>query len=317
MSFKIFSGSDCQLAERVASLLNKKLGEIELKRFSDNEIYVRIGENVRGIDTFVVQSTDSLTLPDRLLELLLIIDALKRASAKSIAAVIPYFGYSRQDKKDRSGEPISVSLISELLEAAGATRVVTIDIHSPQIQGMFNFPVDNLTAILILSSYFEKYNSEPLVVVSPDVGGVKRARMFAKRLNAPLAIIDKRRPAPNKAKVMHVIGDVDKKVAVIVDDMIDTGGTVSEAANALTKNGAKKVFVCATHGLFSGPALKRIENSALEKVVVTDTISPKRKNKKIAYLSVAPLLAEAIKRTVNNQSLAPLFERLPERYKFL
>ncbi len=308
----ILSGSSNRpLAEKISQKLNKPLAGIEIRRFSDGELFVEIGENVRGRAIYIIQST-SRPANDTLMELLVIIDALKRASAKEITAVIPYYGYARQDRKVAPRTPISAKLVADLLTAAGATRIVSMDLHAAQIQGFFNIPFDNLYASPVILEYFknEMKDVKDLVVVSPDAGGVERARAFAKRLNASVAMIDKRRVAPNVAKAMNVIGDVDGKTAIILDDMIDTAGTLTEAAQAIAQHGAKSVYAAATHGVLSGPAVERIKNSALQKVIITDTITMSAEAaacSKIVQLSVADLLAEAIHRIHNHDSVSSLF----------
>lgn len=299
------------LAEKICDKLGKPLGQAEVRRFSDGEVFVEIGENVRGRDVYVIQSTCQ-PVNDTLMELLIMVDALKRASAKEITAVVPYYGYGRQDRKVAPRTPISAKLVADLFEAAGATRVVSMDLHAGQIQGFFNIPFDNLFSSPVLLDYLRKEmkGAKNLVLVSPDAGGVERARAFAKRLDASVAVIDKRRTAPNVAKAMNIIGDVEGKVAVILDDMIDTAGTLTEATSAVLEHGAKQVYAVATHGVLSGPAIERISQSKLEKVIVTDTIllSDAAKNcPRIIQLSVADLLAEAIYRIHNYDSVSSLF----------
>lgn len=305
-----------ELAQKISERLERNLGVIESRRFSDGEIFVEIKENVRGRAVYLIQTTCT-PVNDTLMELLITIDALKRASAKEISVVLPYYGYSRQDRKVAPRTPISAKLIADLLTVAGATRVVSVDLHAGQIQGFFNIPFDNLYAQPVILQYIQS-NILPaaqaegceMVIVSPDAGGVERARSLAKRLNASVAIIDKRRTGPNVAKAMNIIGDVDGKVAVIIDDMIDTAGTLTEAVNAVLDHGAKKVFAAATHGVLSGPAVQRINDSRIEKVIVTDTIplsEAARSSKKIEQLSVAPLLAEAIYRIHHYDSVSSLF----------
>lgn len=299
------------LAQRICEKLGKTLGHADPKRFSDGEIFVEIGENVRGRDVYLIQST-CRPVNDTLMELLVMIDALKRASAKEITAVVPYYGYARQDRKVAPRTPISAKMVADLFVAAGATRVVAMDLHAGQIQGFFNIPFDNLFAGPVLLDYIRKelVNLGELVIVSPDAGGVERARAFAKRLEATVAMIDKRRIGPNIAKAMNIVGDVSGKVAVILDDMIDTAGTLTEAADAVLQHGAKQVFAVATHGVLSGPALQRIRDSKIEKVIVTDTIpltAEAALMPKIVQLSVADLLAEAIYRIHNYDSVSSLF----------
>ncbi|MSP62291.1 MAG: ribose-phosphate pyrophosphokinase [Myxococcales bacterium] len=306
----IFSGNAHRdLAEAICRCVEARPGAAEVTRFSDGEIYVEIGENVRGVNCFVVQPTCS-PVNDNLLELLIMIDALKRASAGSIVAVMPYFGYARQDRKVKPRTPISAKLVADLVGAAGADRVVAIDLHAGQIQGFFNLPVDHLFAMPVMIDYLKSNTSKDSVIVSPDAGGVERARAYAKRLGSSLAIIDKRRSSPNVSEVMNIIGDVKGRDAIIVDDMIDTAGTLAQAAKGVMDAGARSVSACATHGVLSGPAISRIEASALTQVIVTDTIPlrPEAKAcKKIVQLSVARLLGEAIKRIHHGDSISSLF----------
>jgi len=299
------------LAEKICEKLGKTLGKAELRRFSDGEVFVEIKENVRGRDVYLIQST-CRPVNDTLMELLIMIDALKRASAKDITAVVPYYGYGRQDRKVAPRTPISAKLVADLLTTAGATRVVAMDLHAGQIQGFFNIPFDNLFSSPVLFEYItrEMPGKDNLVIVSPDAGGVERARAFAKRLDASVAMVDKRRTAPNVAKAMNIIGDVEGKVAIILDDMIDTAGTLTEAADAVLQKGAISVFAAATHGVLSGPAIERIQKSHVEKVIITDTIplSPEAAAcGKIVQLSVADVLAEAIHRIHNYDSVSSLF----------
>jgi ribose-phosphate pyrophosphokinase len=299
------------LAQKICDKLGKNLGHAEVKRFSDGEIFVEVGENVRGRDVYVIQST-CRPVNDTLMELLIMIDALKRASAKEITAVVPYYGYSRQDRKVAPRTPISAKLVADLFAAAGATRVVSMDLHAGQIQGFFDIPFDNLFSSPVIVDYITKQigSGSDIVMVSPDAGGVERARAYAKRLDASVAMIDKRRTGPNVAKAMNVIGEVDGKTVVILDDMIDTAGTLTEAAHAVLDRGAKKVYAAATHGVLSGPAIERIQKSKIESVIVTDTIplTPEMiACKKIIQLSVADLFAEAIYRIHNYDSVSSLF----------
>ncbi len=308
---KIFSGnSNPELAIKICSSLGVPLGDARVRRFSDGEVLVEIGENVRGRDVYVVQSTCAPT-NDNLMELLVITDALKRASAATITAVIPYYGYARQDRKAAPRTPITAKLVADLVTTAGVNRVVTIDLHAGQIQGFFNIPVDNLYAAPVILNYLkDRFSSEEVVMVSPDAGGTERARAFAKRLDYSLAVIDKRRTGPNVAEVMHLIGDVRGKIAIILDDMIDTAGTLTQAAKALKENGAKGIYACATHGVLSGPAIDRINASDIEEVVLTDTIplgDKEATTTKIKMLSVAELLAEAIRRIHEDESVSSLF----------
>ncbi len=310
---KLISGnSNRPLAEKISKGLGIPLADAVVKRFSDGEVNVEIRESVRGYDVFVIQST-SPPVNDNLMELLILMDALKRASAERINAVIPYYGYARQDRKVAPRAPISAKLVADLLTVAGAHRVITCDLHAGQIQGFFDIPVDNLYALPVLLPYIrENFGSgDDIVIVSPDAGGVERARAFAKRLGCSLSIIDKRRDAPNVSKVMHVIGDVRDKFAVIIDDMVDTAGTICNASDALLEEGAKGVAACCTHPVLSGPALERIKGSSLVKLVVTDTI-PLREGAedidKIDVVSVSELFSEAIKRIHYEDSVSALFE---------
>ncbi len=299
------------LAEKICEKLGKPLGQSDVRRFSDGEVFVEIKENVRGRDVYVIQSTSS-PVNDTLMELLILIDALKRASAKEINAVVPYYGYARQDRKVAPRTPISAKLVADLFVAAGATRVVSMDLHAGQIQGFFDIPFDNLFSSPVVLDHLKKEMNgyTDVVMVSPDAGGVERARAYAKRLDASVAMIDKRRTGPNVAQAMNVVGEVEGKVAIILDDMIDTAGTLTEAAHAVLEKGATKVFAAATHGVLSGPAIDRIMKSRIERVVVTDTIplSPQaQKCEKIVQVSVAGLLAEAIHRIHNYDSVSSLF----------
>lgn len=308
--FVIFSGnSNPILSQKICEYINVPLGGEKVKRFSDGEIQIEIDENVRSKEVFVIQSICS-PVNENLVELLLMLDALKRASANRITAVIPYYGYARQDKKVAPRVPISAKLVADLLTVAGAARIITMDLHSGQIQGFFNIPVDNLFAAPVIIDYIRKKFNNDLVIVSPDAGGVERARAFAKRLNAGLAIIDKRRDAPNQAKAMAVIGDVADKVVVILDDMVDTSGTLVEAAGAIMKNGAREIHASCCHAVLSGPAIERIEDSDLKTLVVTDTI-PLKKNAracdKIKVLSISELIGEAIIRSFTGDSVTSLF----------
>jgi ribose-phosphate pyrophosphokinase len=306
----IFSGnSNPDLAGRISGHLNRSLGAAEIKTFSDGEIQIEIDENVRSKDVFVIQSTCH-PVNDNLMELLLMIDAFKRSSASRITAVIPYFGYARQDKKVAPRVPISAKLVADLLTTAGANRIITMDLHAGQIQGFFNIPVDNLFAAPVLIEYMNQAFPDENVIVSPDAGGVERARAYAKRLNCGLAIIDKRRDAPNQAKAMAVIGQVAGKKTIILDDMVDTAGTLTEAAHALKEYGASEVHAYCTHAVLSGPAIDRILDSPLKSVVVTDTIPLGEKiNRcsKLKVLSVTPLFAEAIIRSHRGDSVTSLF----------
>jgi ribose-phosphate pyrophosphokinase len=308
--FKMFTlNSNRKLAQEMSEILGCELGKSSVSRFSDGEIHINIEESVRGSEVFLVQST-SQPGNEFIMELLIMIDALKRASAKSINVVIPYYGYARQDRKARSREPITAKLIANLLETAGATRVVTMDLHAPQIQGFFDIPVDQLLGVPILADYFNHKGLEDVVVVAPDNGGVTRARKLANRLHAPIALIDKRRPQPNVAEIMNIVGNIEGKNAILIDDIIDTAGTITLAANALIEKGAKAVYACCTHPVLSGQAVSRIESSPIKELVVTNTIElPKEKLiSKITTLSVAPLLVEAVDRIHNEKPVSPLFE---------
>lgn len=306
----IFAGnSNPILAERISEYLAKPLGRLKVNRFSDGEVQVEIHENVRRQEIYVLQSTCN-PVNDNLVELLLLIDAFKRSSANRITAVIPYFGYSRQDKKVAPRVPISAKMIAELLEHTGVNRVITMDLHAGQIQGFFNCPVDNLYAAPVIIDDIKTRFNDDLVVVSPDAGGVERARAYAKRLDASLAIVDKRRSAPNQAKAMAIIGDVKGKNAIILDDMVDTAGTLTEAAGVIMENGAKAVYAYCTHPVLSGPAIDRIEKSSLSSLVVTDTIplsEAAQKCDKIQTLSIANLVGEAIVRSYRGDSVNSLF----------
>jgi ribose-phosphate pyrophosphokinase len=297
-----------ELAKKVCEYLRLPIGNAKVKKFSDGEIQVEINENVRSKDIFVIQPTCS-PVNDNLMELLLLSDALRRSAARRIIAVVPYYGYARQDKKVAPRVPISAKLVADMLEVSGVTRLITMDLHAGQIQGFFQIPVDNLFAAPILLDYIRSTFEGRLVVVSPDAGGVERARAFAKRLSADLAIVDKRRDAPNQAKAMAVIGDVKDKIAIVLDDMIDTAGTITEAAGALMKMGAHEVHACCTHPVLSGPAIDRIESSEIKSVVCTDTIPLKENinSNKFSVLSLAELIGEAIIRSHRGGSLSSLF----------
>jgi len=307
---KIFSGNaNRPLAKEIAKSLGTKPGDITVSKFSDGETNVQINENVRGADVFVIQPTSS-PVNEHLMELLIMIDACKRASARRITAVLPYYGYARQDRKVQPRVPITSRLVADLITTAGADRVLTIDLHAGQIQGFFGVPVDNLFATPVMLDYLKKKKLKNPVVVSPDAGGVERARAFGKRLGASIAIIDKRRSAPNVAEVMHVIGDVEGRDALLLDDMIDTAGTITQAVGALKKHGAKRVLAACSHAVLSGPALDRLNSSELDEVVVTNTIFLDDKVKrcpKLKVLTVAPLLGEAIKRIHEEASVSSLF----------
>ena len=306
---KIISGSSNRpLAEEIAKYLNISLSEVELRKFKDNEISVKIGENVREIDLFIVQSTCN-PANDHLMELLLMIDAAFRASASRITAVIPYFGYARQDRKVEPRVPISAKVVANILHAVGVKRVLTVELHSDQIQGFFDVPVDNLISTPIMVDYIKKLNIEDAIIVSPDTGGVERARFLGKRLNAGLAIIDKRRPEANVSKVMHVIGDVKGKNCILLDDMIDTGGSISGAARALREDGARDIYCVATHPVLSADAAEKLRSAEFKEIVVTNTIpmSPENKLPNMTVLSIAPLFGEAIRRIHNGESVSSLF----------
>lgn len=308
---KLFTGNAHRaLAQEVAQYLTISAGDATVATFSDGEIMVHINENVRGSDIFVLQPT-CMPVNHNLMELLIIIDALKRASARRITAVMPYYGYARQDRKVQPRVPISAKLIADLLTAAGANRVLTVDLHAAQIQGFFNIPVDNLYASPVLLDYVRKtYNLSDIVIVSPDAGGVERARAFAKKLHCSIAIIDKRRISMDVSEAMNVIGEVEQKSALILDDMIDTGGTITQAVTALKDKGAKQVIAACTHAVLSGSAVEKINNSAIENLIVTDTIplnSKKDQCSKITVLSIAPLLGEAIRRIYEESSISSLF----------
>jgi ribose-phosphate pyrophosphokinase len=304
---RLFTGNaNRPLAEEIAQSLHLPLGDADVSRFSDGEIFIQINENVRGADVFVVQPTCP-PVNDTLMELLIMIDALKRASAHRITAVLPYYGYARQDRKVQPRVPISAKLVADLLEAAGVDRVLALDLHAGQIQGFFNVPVDHLFAAPVIIDYLGKKDLQDPVIVSPDAGGVERARAIAKRLKAGLAIIDKRREAPNVAQVMHLIGDVEGKDAVVIDDMIDTAGTLVQAVGALAREGARRILACGVHPVLSGPAMDRLRASELEEVVVTNSIPVERRGAQITVLSVAPLLGEAIRRIHDEESVSTLF----------
>jgi len=307
---KLFSGNaHRKLAEAICKELNVPCGNCEVGKFSDGEVFVNIAETVRGCDVFIIQPT-STPVNDNLMETLILIDALKRASAGRISAVIPYYGYARQDRKTKAREPITAKLVANLLTQAGADRVVSMDLHAGQIQGYFDIPVDHLSGVPILANHFKDLIGEETVVVSPDIGGVVRARNFANILDLPIAIIEKRRPKANVSEVMNVIGDIQDKNVILVDDIVDTAGTITKAAEVLKDFGAKRVYACATHAVLSGPAIERIENSVIEKFVVTDTIplTDEKKIDKIEVVSVAPIFAEAIRRIHLNESVSILFD---------
>ncbi|WP_232699019.1 ribose-phosphate diphosphokinase [Brevibacillus daliensis] len=307
---KVFTGSaNPKLSHEIAEHIGLSLGNMETARFSDGECQIKLNESVRGSDVFIIQPTCA-PVNEHLMELLVVCDALKRASAKSINVVMPYYGYARQDRKARSRDPITAKLVANLIETAGAERVITMDLHATQIQGFFDIPVDHLLGVPILAKYFQGKNLSDVVVVSPDHGGVTRARKLAERLGAPIAIIDKRRPEPNVAEVMNIVGNIEGKTAIMIDDMIDTAGTITIAANALVEAGAKDVYACCTHPVLSGPAIERIQNSTIKELVITNTLPlPEEKRiDKIKVLSVAPLIGEAIIRVHEELSISKLFD---------
>ncbi|WP_243388486.1 ribose-phosphate diphosphokinase [Bacillus kexueae] len=309
-NLKIFAlNSNYDLAKQIADVVGVDLGKCSVTRFSDGEIQINIEESIRGCDVYVIQST-SAPVNEHLMELLIMVDALKRASANRINIVIPYYGYARQDRKARAREPITAKLVANLLETSGASRVITLDLHAPQIQGFFDIPIDHLMGVPILGEYFSQKNFDDIVIVSPDHGGVTRARKLADRLKAPIAIIDKRRPRPNVAEVMNIVGNIEGKTTILIDDIIDTAGTITLAANALVENGAKEVYACCTHPVLSGPAIERIQNSKIKELVVTNSITlpEEKKIEKITELSVAPLIGEAIIRVHEEQSVSTLFD---------
>jgi len=309
MKLKILSGNaNIELAKQITQKLGVELSEAKVGRFSDGEIQVKIVDNVRGADCYIIQPTSS-PVNENLMELLIIADALKRASAKRITAVMPYYGYGRQDRKAEPRVPITARLVANLLATAGITRVLTMDLHAGQIQGFFDIPVDHLYGMPVILNYFQDKNLKDVVVVSPDAGGVERARSFAKHFNADLAIVDKRRPRPNEAAIMNIIGDVKDKVCIILDDMVDTAGTLTKVAEAIKEKGASKVYATASHGVLSGDAKKKIQKSCIEELVITDSIplSKDGPNNKITVLSIASILAEAIMRISNDESISALF----------
>jgi ribose-phosphate pyrophosphokinase len=310
---KIFCGnSNHELAEKIAKYCGAELGAVAVMKFEDGEINIRIDETVRGRDVFLIQSTSN-PVNENLMEVLIFIDALRRASAKSITVVMPYYGYARQDRKANPREPITSKLVANLLTKAGATRVMTMDLHADQIQGFFDIPVDHLQALPLLAKYFidKGLHGEKVVVVSPDIGGVKRARKLAEWLDCKIVIIDKRRPKPNMSEVMNVIGEVEGKIAIFIDDMIDTAGTIIGGADSIIARGAIEAYACCSHGIFSGPAIERIKNSALKEVVITDSIQQNEDKRldKIKILTSSEIFAEAISRVVRNEALSELFEK--------
>ena len=308
---RIFTGNaNPDLAREIAAYLGTTVGDSVVNRFNNGEIQVMINESVRGKDIFIVQPTCGPIVNDNVMELLIMADAFKRASANHITAVIPYYGYARQDRKARGREPITAKLMADLLETAGITRVVTIDLHAAQIQGFFNIPFDHMPGGPLLAEYIKEKKLDNMVVVSPDLGGVSRARGFAEMLNAPMAIIDKRRPEPGVAEVMNLIGNVEGKNCIMVDDMVDTAGSLTEGARALKKFGANEIYACCTHPILTDPALSRIAQSDITELVVTNTIplAPSKKHPKIKVLSIAPILAETILRIYNDWSVSQLFD---------
>lgn len=310
-ALRIFSGNaNPDLAREIAAYLGTTVGDAAINRFNNGEVQVMVNESVRGKDIFIVQPTCGPIVNDNVMELLIMADAFKRASAKHITAVVPYYGYARQDRKARGREPITAKLMADLLTTAGVTRVVTIDLHAAQIQGFFNIPVDHMPGGPILADYIKEKNLENPVVVSPDLGGVSRARLIAEKLNCSIAIIDKRRPEPGVAEVMNLIGSVEGKTAIMVDDMVDTAGSLTEGARALLKFGAKEVYACCTHAVLTAPAMQRIDESGIKELIVTNTIplTPEKQHPKIKVLSVAPILAETILRIYNELSVSQLFE---------
>ena len=306
---KVFCGNaNKELAQEIADYLGISIGSADVKRFQDGEVSIEIDESVRGADVFVVQPTCAPT-NESIMELLILIDALRRASAYRITAVVPYYGYARQERKSKAREPITAKLIANLITTAGANRLVAMDLHAPAIQGFFDIPVDHLPGSPILAEYFLNKKLKNICVVSPDIGGVSRARNFAERIGASLAIVDKRRPEPNVSEVMHVIGELQGKTAILIDDIIDTAGTITQAADVLIEKGALEVYACCTHPVLSGPATERLEKSVIKEVVVTNTIplTSEKRLAKMKVLSVAPLLGEAIVRIHEDLSVSKLF----------
>ncbi|MCL5290166.1 MAG: ribose-phosphate diphosphokinase [Bacillota bacterium] len=306
---KIFAGNaNPELAKEICQYLGVTVGRSQVTRFSDGEIRVKVDESVRGSDAFIIQPT-STPVNEHLMEMLIMADALRRASARRITAVIPYYGYARQDRKTRARDPITAKLVANILTASGCRRMITMDLHAGQIQGFFDIPVDHLPAVPILAEYFQQNLKGDVVVVSPDIGGVTRARDVAERIGSPLAIIDKRRPEPNVAEVTNIIGNIKDKTVIMIDDIIDTAGTITKGAAALMERGAKEIYVCCTHAVLSGPAIQRLEESVIKEVVITNTIPlpPEKMTDKIKVLSVAPLLGEAIIRIHEDLSVSKLF----------
>ena len=309
-NIRLFTGNaHPELAQAIAESMGKALGKSNVNKFSDGEISVNLWESVRGADIYLIQPTCN-PVNDNLMELLIMIDAVKRASAGRINAVIPYYGYARQDRKAKARDPISAKLVANLIQAAGADRVITMDLHANQIQGYFDIPVDHLVGMPLIAEYFKNKNLDNLCVVSPDHGSVPRARSMAERLDCPIAIIDKRRPEPNKSEIMNIIGDIKDKNCIIIDDMIDTAGTITNAANAIKELGARDVFAGATHAVLSGPAIERLDKSAISELVLLDThpVPEEKRLDKMTFLSVAPLFAEAITRVYTNGSVSALFD---------
>ncbi len=305
--FKLFSGTaNPEFAQKVAQYLDIKVGIATINRFSDGEIFVQIKESVRGQDVFIVQPTCAPT-NDHLMELLIMIDALKRSSAKSISAVIPYYGYARQDRKAAPRVSITAKLVADLLESAGIDRMITIDLHAAQIQGFFNIPVDNLFGSILFVDYLKSKNLKNPIIASPDIGGVARARSYAQKLGYDLVIVDKRREKANEAKVMNIIGDVEGKDVILVDDMVDTAGTLVKAAEALKQKGANSVMACCTHGVLSGPAFERIKDGTLDELIISDTIPVNLEHEKITVLSASGIIGETIKKIANNESVNSIF----------
>ncbi|TKJ40383.1 ribose-phosphate pyrophosphokinase [candidate division LCP-89 bacterium B3_LCP] len=308
MVVKIFTGSsNPQLASRIAAYLNTRIGDSKLKKFTDGELWFKYNENIRGCDVFLVQST--LPPAENLMELLIMLDAAKRSSAKRITAVIPYFGYARQDRKDQPRVAITAKLVADLLATAGADRVLTMDLHAAQIQGFFNVPFDHLYASAIFMDFYRTKNIPDLAVVAPDIGAMKLARAYSNYLDAPLAVVDKRRPTPNVSEVMNVIGDVKDRNVLMVDDLVDTGGSLTQAAKAIRKLGAKDIYACCTHAILSGNAVDKIEKSPICEFVATDTVpeKPEMKNSKIKILTASKLIGESIRRIFNEESISSLF----------
>lgn len=306
-NFKLFSGSaNPEFAKKVGEYLGMPVSDATLNKFSDGEISVQITESVRGQDVFIIQPTCAPT-NDNLMELLIMVDALKRSSAKSISAVVPYYGYARQDRKAAPRVPISAKLVADLLEAAGITRVVTIDLHAAQIQGFFNIPADNLFGSILFVNYIRSKNLKNPIIASPDIGGVARARLYADKLGYDLVIVDKKREKANVAEVMNIIGEVKGKDVILVDDMVDTAGTLVKAAEVLKRRGATSVMACCTHGVLSGPAYDRIEKGELDELVISDTIPAKKEIKKITVLTASAIIGEAIRRIHNNESVNSIF----------